>query len=80
MFKRSIPGVLNALFKQRASIHQYPTKQTHDLIIPKFQTSTGQNTFHYRAVKLWNNLNDKIKSIDNIREFKSELKKYILAI
>ena len=73
------PRHLGKLFKQRASVHQYPTRQTHDLIIPKCQTSTGQKTFHYRAVKLWNNLDDKIKSIKNIHEFKLELKKHIFS-
>ena len=73
------PRYLGELFKQRASVHQYSTRQTHDLIIPKCQTSIGQKTFHYRAVKLWNNLDDKIKSIENIREFKLELKKHIFS-
>ena len=77
--KDSSPGYFSTLFQQRASVHQYPTRQTHDLIISKFQTSTGQKTFHYRAVKLWNNLNDEIQSIGNIREFKLELKKHILS-
>ena len=73
------PQYLGKLFKQRAGVHQYPTRQTHDLITPKCQTSTGQKTFHYQAVKLWNNLDDKIKSIENIHEFKLEFKKHIFS-
>ncbi len=69
------PVYLKDQCQQRTSIHQYLTRHINDLVIPKFRTSTGQRTFQFRAVKLWNNLDDSIKSIDNIKTFKIELKK-----
>ena len=44
-------------------------RQIHDLIIPKFQTSTGQKT-----LKFW-----QIKLVVNIRDFKLELEKHIFS-
>ena len=35
--------------------HQYPTRQTNDLVILKFQTRTSQRTFHNQAIKVWIN-------------------------
>ena len=64
----------------QTSTRQYPTRHNTDLIIPKFKTSTGQRCFHYRAVKLWNNLDEQLRSINNIRTFKVELKKVYLSI
>lgn len=72
------PLYLSEKFYQRDSIHQHSTRNRNDLSIPMFQTSTGQRSFHYRAVKLWNNLDNTLKSIKNIKLFKVELKKHLL--
>ena len=89
MLEWTFNGILKRSIQQRTSIHQYPTRNIDDLVIPKFRTSTGQRTFHFRAAKLWNSQprtqgtrlwnswDDSIKSIDNIKTFKIELNKYL---
>ena len=72
------PSYLSGKFYQRASIHHHSTRNINDLVIPKFQTSTGQRSFHYHAVKLWNNLDNSIKSIKDIKKFKLKLKRQLL--
>ena len=71
------PPYLSNQFQYQSSTH-LRTRHNTDLIIPKFKTSTGQRSFHYRAIKLWNNLDEQLRSIDNIRTFKAELKKSLL--
>ena len=62
-------GLCPQQFYQLANIHQYPTRHNNELDIPKFQTTTGQKIFHFRAFKLWNSLDDDIKSIGNFKTF-----------
>lgn len=72
------PSYLSNKFYQCGTIHEHSTRNRNDLSIPKFQTTTGQRSFHYRAVKLWNNLDNSFKSINDIKLFKVELKKHLL--
>ena len=39
---------------------------------------TGQRTFHYREVKLWNDLDNNTKQMPSLRSFKNKLKKDML--
>ena len=38
------------------------------------RTSTGQRSFHYRGVKIWNELDRALKHIPSLRVFKSRLR------
>jgi hypothetical protein len=72
------PPYLREKFYLRDTIHNYSTRSSKDLEIPKSNTNYGQKTFHYRATKHWNSLPGSIKSLRNIKHFKSEVKKHIL--
>ena len=72
------PPYLSEKFYLRDTIHNYSTRSSKDLEIPKSNTNYGQKTFHYRSTKHWNSLTDLIKSLRNIKHFKSKLKKHIL--
>ena len=61
------PSYLSEKFHQRASIHHHSTRNINDLVIPKFQTSTGQRY-----------LDNSIKSIKDIKKFKLTLKRQLL--
>ena len=41
--------------------------------IPQHKTVSGQRTFYYRAVKLWNDLDEDLKKLP-WKSFKTELK------
>ena len=53
---------------------------TYELLyynIPKYNTIThGKKCFMYEGAKLWNSISNGIKTIENISEFKTLLKKW----
>ena len=50
------------------------------LNIPLFRSATGQKTFHYRAVNIWNNLNDNFKLCIDINSVRNKLRGALLDI
>ena len=45
-----------------------PTRNSNLLQIPLYSTASGQRTFKYRAVKIWNQLSTDLKEI-SFKEF-----------
>ena len=43
------------------------------LNIPLFRSATGQKTFHYRIVNIWNNLDNNTKSTIDVNSFRISL-------
>ena len=60
--------------KFQKSPHDRATRNRDLFQIPRFKTSTGQRTFSYRAVKLWNNLDKDVKDSKSLNSFKKALK------
>ena len=56
------PLYLSKLFIKRSEIHDLNTRNNKALHIPQHKTVSGQRTFYYRAVKLWNDLMKTLKS------------------
>ena len=48
------------------------------LNIPLFRSATGQKTFHYRIVNIWNNLNNNIKFCIDVNSFRNKLRGVLL--
>ena len=48
------------------------------LNIPLFRTASGQRTFCYRAVSLWNDLEPSLKACNSVQNFKHLLKSKLL--
>ncbi len=77
-FNGIAPDYLVDKFIKRSDIHDRSTRN-HDLLdIPLYKTAAGQRTFNYRAVKIWNDLDDKLKNITSITIFKKELREILL--
>ena len=55
------PGYLSDQFVTRSSISTCKTRNSLLLHLPLFKTTTGQRTFNYRMVSLWNALPQYIK-------------------
>ena len=72
------PESLSQQFVRRADISGRCTRNSNSLDIPFFKSATGQRTFHYRAVSLWNELPENIKCSLSISIFKHKLRKYLL--
>ena len=54
------------------------TRNSQMLNIPLFRTATGQKTFYYRTVNIWNNLNNDIKVCIDVNSFRSKLRGVLL--
>ena len=52
------PPYLSKIFIKRNEIHDLNTRNNKALHIPQHKTVSGQRTFYYRAVKLWNYLDE----------------------
>ncbi len=64
-------------FVKRSDIHNRPTRNHDSLDIPSFKTSSGQRTFYYRAVKIWNDLDSELKQITTLDKFRKKLKEQL---
>ena len=53
-------------------VDYYYTKCSYDLAIPLFRTASGQRSFAYRSVKIWNDLDDSLKSSLSVVSFKKK--------
>ena len=73
------PPYLCDKFEMRSKIHSVNTRNKDKLDIPLYNSASGQRTFHYRAVSIWNELpNISIKDIDTLDRFKLEYKCHLL--
>jgi len=72
------PECLTSQFITRGHVSQRITRNFQQLIIPLFKTVTGQKTFYYRGVSIWNNMNLRLKLCETTACFKRTLKQYLL--
>jgi hypothetical protein len=72
------PPYLCDKFKTRSKTHSVNTRNKDKLDIPLYNSASGQRTFHYRAVSIWNELPNHIKDIDTLDRSKLEYKCHLL--
>ena len=72
------PSYLCDKFITRSEIHNANTRHNNKLDIPIYKLASGQRTFLYRAVVLWNELPDSIKNSENLIHFKSKYNRILL--
>jgi len=72
------PNYLCNKFICRGDVSKINTRNSQLLNIPLFKTTTGQRSFLYRVVNIWNNLPTDIKLCKNVAGFKIKLRKYLL--
>ena len=63
------PDYLSKQFVKRGSISGRCTRDSQSLNIPFYKSATGQRSFYYRAVSLWNALPVNIKTSTSINIF-----------
>ncbi len=66
-FTGNAPSYLCKLFSVNDTIHNYNTRNSHSLHIPKYKLSTGQRTFKYCGKQLWLSLDISVKQAPNLR-------------
>ena len=64
-------------YKPRSSFSSYNTRNSQNLQIPKHRTERYKKSFHYSALKEWNNTPRDIRELPTINTFKRQLKVYM---
>lgn len=72
------PPYLCDKFELRSKIHSANTRNRDKLDILLYNSACGQQTFHYIAVSIWNELPNHINDIDALDRFKLVYKSYFL--
>ena len=72
------PNQLKGYLPWRSSLHGRDLRDNTTLCLPKANTTVGQKTFQYAAVKDWNNLPKSIRSITTFSSFKAALYSFLL--
>ncbi|CAH3111785.1 unnamed protein product [Porites lobata] len=75
------PGYLASQFITREQVSERTTRSSQKLDIPLFRTASGQRTFYYRTVKLWNKVNNVesfVKLSPSVEIFKRSLRSQLL--
>ena len=72
------PTNLCSRFIKKGTISGRSTRNENKLDIPRYKTATGQRSFLYRAVTIWNNLPRDIKLSSSMSIFKRKLKNHLL--
>ena len=72
------PPYLSEKFELRSELHNVNTRYKNDLNIPLYTSASGQRTFYFKAVTLWNNFPNNIKDINVLSCFKAEYKRILL--
>ena len=70
-----------SLFNKGSTISQLHTRNTmkkDKLHKPSFRSATGQRSFSYRAVQLWNDLPESLANIESFNVFKNAIKERAL--
>ena len=72
------PKYFTSQFITREQVSERTTRSSQKLNIPLFRTVSGQRTFYYRTVKLWNNLESFLKLSQYVEIFKRSLRSQLL--
>jgi hypothetical protein len=73
-----LPPALQNYFSLNLDVHSHKTRFSSNLHITRFYTSHGQRALHYRAAKLWNSLSTELKTLPDLKLFKSKLMCFLL--
>ena len=68
------PEYLTSMYITRGSVSGRITRNFQRLNIPLFKTATGQKTFYYKSVSIWNKLDPSLKLCKSPASFKRALK------
>lgn len=72
------PKYLASQFIKRGNVSKRNTRSSQLLNIPLCRTATGQRSFYYRSVTLWNNLDNSLKLSSSLDIFKRHLRNSLL--
>ena len=65
--KSRLPTTFSNKFIKPSEVHQYTTRSNQELkhYIPRFRLVKFQKSFTYTSVKIWNNIEKKLKQLSH---------------
>ena len=54
------------------------TRSSQMLNIPLFKTASGQRTFYYRTVSIWNSMDSYLRTLKSVSAFKYNMKRKLV--
>ena len=72
------PASLTDQFIKRSDFSTRTTRNSQKFQIPLLKSASGQRSFYYRTVKIWNTLDPSLKLSETLQEFKRKLKNFLL--
>ena len=76
-FNMDLPNNIQSLFQ--INNHQYKTRQTDTLTVKQARTSLRSSCVTVKGIKIWNDLNENLKSLPNLHQFRRNMKYSLLA-
>ena len=73
-----VPEYLSSQFIKRGEISGRATRSSQMLNIPLFKSASGQWTFYYRIVSIWNSMESHLKTFESVSAFKFNLKRKLV--
>ena len=74
----SAPDYLTSKFTRLFNISGQETRNSQSLHIPLFKLASGQQSFYYRTVKIFNSLDNELKLSKDVLSFRQKLKSKLL--
>ena len=81
MFKavnKQLPGIFDSMFTSNKMIHNYNTRQSQNLHMPKCRTNFSKFCMSYRGPEIFNSLPNELKNIQILNKFKVQLKLHFI--
>jgi hypothetical protein len=74
------PNSFDFLTVRRSEFHNYNTRHSYKLQLPKVRTDLFRKSFSFQGPNLWNSLPDNFYNITDLVQFKNSLKQYSLSL
>ena len=78
-YHEMLPRIYN-IFQKNSDVHDYNTRQSEMLHLPKPNTEYGKPSFRYRGALIWNDILEKLDVNIKIGTVKKNLKKHLLKL
>lgn len=79
--KNTLPKIFANYFPLNNEIHNHNTRSANQLRVIRYGSVLGHNSFHYNAIKIWNNIGHKLYEKDeniSFNCFKKKIKSFLL--
>ena len=78
-FINDLPNMFNDYFAKGSDIHGYQTRHVNDLNLTKKQKHFSDHSVRTSGPILWNNLEEKIKSVKSVKQFRNQYKQNLIS-